>query len=114
MYVNRAVAIVMLKPPFLDWLSKTGGSQSTSDEIKQTSHVVLLPEETLYDEEMTVEILNRYWMKIASHVFNTWMEDPETWPKNFSLEEFEQFFDLAIIDSPVMDLVLDDELTREE
>ena len=114
MYLNRTVAVVTLKPPFADWLNSNAeaSDQVTFDEISEVAHVVLLPEETLEDNEITIETLNQFWLKIARHVFNEWDNDSDLWPKKFTLEDFEKWFDLAIIDSPVADLV-DEELIAE-
>jgi hypothetical protein len=114
MYVNRISAVVNLKPPFLEWLNQIPEMvKATEEEIAQHAHVFLLPEDTLNDDETAAQVLNGYWTKIAHGVFNDWLIDPVHWPKDFTTDDFDQWFDLAIIDAPVIDLV-EEPLEREE
>lgn len=106
MYLNRTVAIVNLKAPFLGWLNTIPDHpQLTAEDLEAHAHVVLLPDETLDDNNMASEVVSEYWLKIAEHVFGEWIVNESLWPKDFSIDTFNQWFDLAIIDSPVGDLV---------
>lgn len=113
--VNRTVAIVNLKQPFADWLNSL--SQKPDVELREDSldraHVFLLPEETLDDEEVTGEVLEHYWKKMALDIFAAWVPDSKLWPKDFSMDDFDEWFDLAIIDGEVADLV-EEPLERDE
>ena len=105
MYLNRTVAVVNLKEPFLNWLNSMPENPNLSmDELNTHAHVVLLPDETLDDDETTSNILVQYWERIAEHVFAEWISDESLWPKELTVSEFNDWFDLAIIDSPVADL----------
>ena len=112
MYVNRTVAVINVKAPFVEWLNSLPDIEPlTLDEIENIAHVVLLPENTLDDEALTIETIGHYWHKMALHVFGEWADDENNWPENFSMEDFDQWFDLALLDSGVADLV-DGEIER--
>ena len=106
MYINRTVAVINVKAPFVEWLNSLPDVEKlTLEEIENIAHVVLLPEDTLDDESLTIQTIGHYWEKMALHVFREWASDMESWPENFSMEDFDKWFDLALLDSAVADLV---------
>lgn len=107
--INRTVCIVSMKKPFAEWLNSLPdrGETDWTEAVLTTQHVILLPDDTLDDEEMTNEILSRYWARISLFVFGEWVFEPDWWPKNFSVEQFQEWFQLEFIDSPVVDLTME-------
>lgn len=105
--INRTLAIVTMKKPFANWLNSLPdrGDMDWTESVLEAAQPVLLPDETLEDDEMTDEIMARYWHKIALSIFEEWVTEPDWWPKNFSAEQFVEWFDIQLVDSPIMDLV---------
>ncbi|MBX2986269.1 MAG: hypothetical protein KF802_00085 [Bdellovibrionaceae bacterium] len=105
--VNRTAAIVTMKQPFADWLNslQEQGGVDWNEAALRTPHVILLPDNSLDDEEQTGEMISQYWSRIATAIFGEWVPDPEDWPSEFSAEQFFEWFQIDLLDSTVMDLV---------
>ncbi len=113
--INRTLAIVTLKKPFVDWLNSLPdrGDIDWEEAAMETAQPILLPDETLDDDELTDEVMSRYWHRIAISIFETWVLEPGWWPKNFSAEQFVEWFGVQLVDSPIVDLVKEP-IEREE
>lgn len=103
--LNRTLCLVLLKEPFHAWVQSLPQyqNQDLSDELANYQGVLLLPEETLNDEDTINEVLTRLWRKIAVITFNAWTTEIEQVPANFSSDQFQEWFDLEFIDSPIVE-----------
>jgi hypothetical protein len=107
--INRCVAIVKVKQPYLDWANSlpdpTAGMDLAS--LNDDSHAYLLPEIEMMEDQ--VEILAVFYGEIFENELAAWCTDQKTFPKKRSLRMFEQWFDVEL-HSLVLDLIDDEQL----
>lgn len=110
--INRCVAVVKAKQPFLTWVNGLpgDGSKFTLDVIRRDSHVYLLPEYAMDDER--VELLREFYEAIFEQELMGWWTDPRAHPAPRAFEMFLEWFEVEF-HSVVFDL-LDDEAIEHE
>jgi len=102
--LNRSIAIIKIKEPFLDWVKSlpTSNGKITLAEINFNNTNYLLPE---YDnDEEKEEIIFHYFDMIFERQLQEWGTIlPERWPKTRDFKTFKEWFDIEF--HPVEDLV---------
>jgi hypothetical protein len=92
--INRSVAIIKPKQPFVDWANSVVDEEeqySLSDFSTECS-VILLPE---YDSDEHAEvILKEICQDIFEIELSSWMTDDETWPEKRTYKMFLDWFDV--------------------
>jgi len=107
--INRAVAIVRIKQPCLDWINSTERPKLTLKAVNRESHVYLLREHDTPNElELIIQDLYKEIFELELAGFCT---DQSQWPK-ISYKKFLDWFDVKV-HSMVFD-PYDDEIEKEE
>lgn len=104
--VNRSVAVIKPKKPFLDWLNTAPDNEVelTLDNIRADCNVLLLPD---FDEpEEAVTYIDDLYEQLFEMELAAWYEDTQLWPKQRSLKLFWEWFDVEL-HSTVIDTVAD-------
>ncbi len=110
--INRAVAVIKPRQPYLDWASSLPGPADdiTLDELRTDCTAILIPE---FDNPAEAEA---FIAAMADDLFemelDSWDRDPRIWPEDRSYATFREWFDVEI-HSIVLD-ASDDEILREE
>jgi len=106
--IDRHLAVIKPRQPFLDWLRTTPGYEVdlTLDQLRLDCTSLLIPE---FEE---AEDAIAYIDEIANQIFEAelsgWVDDAETWPQNRTLKMFWEWFEVEI-HSTVVDMVEDDD-----
>jgi hypothetical protein len=109
--VNRHLALLRPRQPFLDWLRGTPDPPDLSlEEIKQEGIVFLLPE--FDDDHKALSYLEDCFGDLFEMELAAWYQDERLWPKGRDLQMFRAWFDIEI-HSIVIDL-LNDRIEKEE
>ena len=109
--VNRAVAVIKPRQPYLDWAMRLPDAPDdlTLDELQRDCTAVLIPD---FDDPAQAEA---FIAAIASDLFelelDAWDRDPQSWPEDRSYQTFREWFDVEI-HSIVLD-ASDDDITTE-
>jgi len=94
--INRLVAIIKPKQPFLDWLESLPDwdEELTLDELRADCTAILIPE--FGSNEQGLRYIEKMHKTIFEMQLNDWHTDDSVWPKNRSLQAFHQWFDIEI------------------
>lgn len=99
--VNRNALFVEPKQAFVDWLNSC---PDTTEKVKLTelpdSHTVVLIPEQLSNAD---EWLKVNYKAIFAFELESWYTDPNLWPKDFTFQNFQRFFNVRYA-SMVLDL----------
>ncbi len=96
--INRSVAIIKPKQPFLDWLNSVLEDKSTIEKLREDCLAILLPSE----EEDSQKLIKKHYKKIFEEELFSWCADDALWPQNKSYKRFLTWFEVEI-HSIVMD-----------
>jgi len=102
--INRLVAIIKPKQPFLDWLAgqPDWDLDTTLEELRTECNALLIPE---YD---SVEHAMRYMERNHKYIFDLhlfdWYTDKTMWPAKRTISVFRKWFDVEI-HSVIYDMV---------
>ncbi|MFZ4554568.1 MAG: hypothetical protein EBS54_06785 [Betaproteobacteria bacterium] len=105
--IDRHLAVIKPKQPFLDWLSKTPGYELdlTLEQMRLDCTALLIPE---FDEpEEAIGYIDEIATELFDAELGSWVDDASAWPKDRSLKAFWDWFDVEI-HGTVVDLVEDD------
>lgn len=111
--INRCVAIVRVKQPFLDWLKKLPDPPRgvTLATMNDDCHSYLLPQYEM--EEDQDQILADFYDDIFVNELMGWWTDEEAFPKERTLATFRRWFDVEF-HSVALDLIDDEPLEHDE
>ena len=100
--INRSIAIIRPKQPFVNWANQLPDSESKSslDDFKTDCLAILIPEYNT-DEEAKVHINEIYEDIFIEELFG-WCTDESWWPQDRTNEIFWQWFEVEV-HSIVMD-----------
>ncbi|WP_293761931.1 hypothetical protein [uncultured Aquitalea sp.] len=105
-FVDRAVAVVKPKQPFLDWLNAVPGNEDmvdlSLDSLRSDCTVILLPE--FNQPEEAVAHIDEIYEQLFKMEVASWFDDEAVWPADMSLKTFWEWFDVEI-HSTVIDSV---------
>lgn len=104
--VDRSIAIVQPKQPFLDWIESLPGSEIdiTLEQLRTDSTAYLIPD--FEDLEDALSSLDKIHNKIFEAELAEWSDDEDSWPKHRTLKVFWEWFDVKL-HSIVVDAVED-------
>ena len=102
--INRLIAIVKPKQPFLDWLKSTPGwdLNLSLEDIRDDCMSLLIPE--YGDNYKSTKYIERNCKFIFEMQLSGWYNDPATWPEKRSPSVFRKWFDVEI-HSVIYDMV---------
>lgn len=104
-FVDRSVAVIKPRQPFLDWLRQVAGDDMVDvslENLRADCTVLLLPE---FDApEQAVAYLDERADTLFRQELASWHEDSQQWPADMSLLAFWQWFDVEF-HSLVLDTV---------
>ena len=109
--INRAVAVIKPRQPYLDWAKSIPGPADdiTLGELRTDCTAILIPD---FDDPAEAEA---FIAAIAVDLFelelDAWDRDPQAWPEDRSYRTFREWFDVEI-HSIVLD-ASDDDITTE-
>ncbi len=109
--VNRSVAIIKPRQPFLDWLQNLPGSldgQLQLDQLRADCNALLIPAADDYDS--AEDFVRLHYRTLFGAELADWCDDDAFWPE-FTPALFTEWFDVEI-HSVLTDLV-DNPLERE-
>ena len=110
--VNRAIMLVRLKQPFVDWINsiEKPHGKLTVESVNRESHVYLIPEhDTPQELELIIQDLYPDIFKTELASFD---RSRRHWPKTRDYQTFLSWFDIEV-HSMVFD-PYDDEIEKEE
>lgn len=106
--INRSLAIILPKQPFLDWLirsDETIAPDITLAELRRDANALLIPE--CDDEDSAMEFIYANYEELFVRELEDWVMDERTWPQKRSLRMFQDWFEVEV-HSMVTDMVEDD------
>ncbi len=111
--INRQVAIVKPKQPFVDWVDSISEDPSENVSLKEVRSecTVYLVADGANNEEEALEYLYEFYDEIFADQLDGWYTDETRWPQDISLVKFKQWFDIEV-HSMVVDLY-EDEIEKE-
>jgi hypothetical protein len=109
--INRSIAVVKPKQPFLDWLNALPDSvqPSTLADIQTDCTVLLLPE--FGNDLQAQNFFKKIYRDIFERELDSFCTDPDWWPSKRDYKTFLQWFDIEL-HSEVFDTV-DMEIIKE-
>lgn len=110
--IDRAVAIIKPKQPFLDWLNRMPDppAELTLEELRIDCTVLLIPEYA--DTAEGQSFIKGIYDQIFAMELDSWYRDEALWPSHRDYATFLDWFDVEI-HSEVID-ALDGEINTEE
>jgi hypothetical protein len=102
--IDRNLAVIKPKQPFLDWLRGVPGNEVelTLDQLCIDCTALLIPE--FEEPEDAVSFIDEVGVELFEAELGSWVDDSELWPRDRSLQAFWTWFDVEI-HSTVVDLV---------
>jgi hypothetical protein len=108
--INRTVITVKGKEPFVEWANSFDDGGPTMDINELHSTAFLIPDK--YDEFNFENFLKKNFKIIFESELESWMTDPDVWPKNRSYKIFKKWFEVRVSDM-VIDLAKGSIITEE-
>lgn len=107
--VNRSVAIIRPKRPFLTWLNAMPelDFELTLSDIRIDSTIVMIPE--VHEAEDGIAYIDEIALSLFEMELASWVADESAWPSDRDLKMFWEWFDVEIhmevIDSVATDIM---------
>jgi len=93
--INRSVAIIRPKQPFVDWANSISeGEDFTVEDLNAECNAVLLPDYVADNYDGL--LLEDFFQDIFELELSSWTTDGSQWPKNIDYEEFLKWFDFEL------------------
>ncbi len=94
--INRLIAIIKPKQPFMDWIESTPGwdLDLSLDYIRDDCMALLIPE--YGDNDKAMRYIERNCKFIFEMQLSGWYNDPAIWSKKRTLSVFRKWFDVEI------------------
>lgn len=111
--VNRSVAIIRPRAPFLEWLKQLPGELNdnvTLESLTRDCNALLIPCADDYDAAEQA-VLEQYQLLFQAELAD-WCDDETLWPAPLTLERFQEWFQLEI--HSVLSDIVDEPLERAE
>ena len=96
-FIERSVAVIKPKQPFLDWVNGTFNDlpqKLTLDSICIDCNSYLIPE--VEEIEDGVNFIDEKFADLFAMELASWTEDENVWPQEFSLKMFWEWFDVEV------------------
>ena len=110
--IDRSVAIIKPKQPFVDWVNSVadaGDDQYTIQDFSTDCSVILLP--VVDSDEVAEALIKDMYQDVFELELSSWMTDDDTWPEDITYKMFLEWFDVEF-HSMVFDS-LDDDIEKE-
>lgn len=111
--LNRAAIILRLKEPFIKWINEVDPLDSreklTLEEANEDRTVYLIDDA---EAEHVEEWVSLNYRQLFECELEDWYADPELWPKNLTIQLFEEWCELechTVIIDTVGGAIVDDE-----
>lgn len=101
-FVERSVAVIKPKEPFLNWVNNTFNDmpqQLTLDSIRIDCNSYLIPE--VNEIEDGIGFIDEKFADLFAMEFASWTEDENLWPQEFTLKMFWDWFDVEIFPTAI-------------
>lgn len=95
--LDRFVAIIRPRQPFLDWLRSVPDFEDlefTLEQVRGDSTALLIPQ--FDDDEEAVAFVYRIWEEVFMAELDAWTEEKALWPQGRTIEMFMEWFDVEI------------------
>ena len=94
--LNRSVAIIRPKQPYIDWANSfdDGGPTLELEKARANASAFLIKEHD--DIRQSYKFVERNYAKIFEEKLNGWMTAPDIWPQKRNLRIFKKWFDIEI------------------
>ncbi len=94
--INREVAIIKPKPPYINWINSLPGTKAPIgvEDLKKDCTAILLPPSE--DDEEALQFIRSIYTKIFRVELAGWSTDEKTWPKKRNYSLFLKWFDVEI------------------
>ena len=112
--INRAVAVVRPKAPFLAWTHSIPGlemSDVTLDELRSDEQTVFLLPDCSSLDELQAQV-DKIYKTIFEAELASWWLDPMDWPQKMTVKMFHEWFDVEL-HSMVLDTTGEDFLAMD-
>lgn len=112
-FVERSVAVIKPKQPFLDWINSSFTDLPqplTLESIRIDCNSYLIPE--VEEIEDGINFIDEKYTDLFALELASWTEDESTWPSDLSLKMFWDWFDVEIFPTAI-DLTEDNVETTE-
>lgn len=95
-FVDRSIAVIKPKQPFLDWLNQMPGNDLTLSlgDIRSDCTVLMIPE--VNEQEDGIAYIDDIADKVFEMELASWYQDEKLWPKGRNLKLFWEWFDVEI------------------
>ncbi|MFN7094245.1 MAG: hypothetical protein ACK4M7_02675 [Burkholderiales bacterium] len=96
-FVERSVAVIKPKQPFLEWINSSFTElpqQLTLESIRIDCNSYLIPE--IEEIEDGVNFIDEKYSDLFALELASWTEDESLWPANLNLKMFWEWFDVEI------------------
>ena len=105
--INRSVAIIKPKQPFVDWANSVGNEkdQYSISDFSTDCSVILLP--VVDSDEHAEAFIKDIFQDLFELELSSWMADDDTWPEKINYKMFLEWFDVEY-HSMVFDSLKDD------
>lgn len=102
--LNRSIAILVYKQPFLDWLSTADPNSlpMTLEKLREDNDTFLIPQ--FDDLRDSVKWVEKRWSVLFESLLFDWITDEAMWPQNRTLKMFREWFGIEV-HSMVWDLI---------
>ena len=108
--INRNIAIIKPRAPFLEWLESLPDwdLDITLEDLRSDCTVFLIPE---LDDEDAIKYIEDMHKEIFEYELDSWHRDESLWPEKRTLKLFREWFDIEL-HSMVLD-TLDEEIEKD-
>lgn len=98
---NRAVAVVLPKQPFVDWINRADPAPDPQrpvlfDEARDDPNTFLIPCGGDDVIESAEKWINRNWQTIFEQMLDDWYTDDALWPQKRSLKLFREWCEVRL------------------
>jgi hypothetical protein len=95
-FVDRSIAVIKPKKPFLDWLNQLPDNEVTLtlDDIRSDCTVLMVPE--VNEQEDGIAYVDEIADKVFEMELASWSQDEKHWPRSRNLKTFWEWFDVEI------------------
>ena len=90
--INRQVAVIKPKKPYVDWINSLPGTDEplSIESLNKDCTVLLLP--NFDDDEESLKFIKNIYRSIFEIELDSWCTDENFWPKNRDYNIFDQWF----------------------
>lgn len=116
--INRAAVILKYKAPAVKWINEADPNAKgrefdiSLESVNEERTVYLIPEEDADNDAAFKKWIRRYYSTLFEWELEGWYTDEEMWPKDRTLELFNEWFEVqchTVIEDTVGDPIEDDE-----